>query len=414
MPDLPNVSASPSAVTQQAQAANADSAAASQTGARPSVRFAEGVKEAAPPAPRAQTNQLPVMTRPVTMVDFKRLELDVEKKGAAAKRTSGLIKDGLSYLFSALSVGASSGAAALAQPLFRVALNMVDRGASAFRNGSSGLIGRLAGGFTAAFQSLAKDVGAVFTQLKQFAAAPGSETKRLLFGAAEAPKTWGHVGALLGGLIGGLSGGPLMAGVGFVVGRYVGQAAGRVLSHAAGNSGLTVMETARQALFAGYAPLTDKEAEQKLQEIHEKLPAVSEAVAKLSPGETLTDPAMITQRNRVLSLVNALEQNYDGQAINEYVDLGYEDKPMEERPVKSLIPLSGVYASVRDQLSYTVKMPTTTVQIEQESPPASATATAAPAPQAASASEVPKPHQSNETGGASAQGDSESKTHKAA
>jgi hypothetical protein len=160
--------------------------------------------------------------------------------------------------------------------------------------------------------------------------------------------------------------------------------------------------------------LTDKEAEQKLQEIHEKLPAVSEAVAKLSPGETLTDPAMITQRNRVLSLVNALEQNYDGQAINEYVDLGYEDKPMEERPVKSLIPLSGVYASVRDQLSYTVKMPTTTVQIEQESPPASATATAAPAPQAASASEVPKPHQSNETGGASAQGDSESKTHKAA
>lgn len=226
-------------------------------------------------------------------------------------RKNAIIKDGLSYLLASAAVAGSGGIAALTQPLIRAALNMVQQSIGHFRDGSGNVFARLGRALGGGLGSLANDVSAVFRSLNNCVQAPGKYMKRHLLDGTQAPKTWGHMGALVGGLVGGLMGGPVMAGVGFLAGRYAGQALGRLLSYASGNSGLTLGESARQALFAGFAGLTASEVDKKITEIDEKKATVVEALCALKPGEKLSDPKLEQDRQRLLQLADALENNYD-------------------------------------------------------------------------------------------------------
>lgn len=231
---------------------------------------------------------------------------DVEKR---QQWWSGAVKDGVSYAAAAGVVAASNGFAALTQPLFRSAANMLHHAMLAFKRGDGGMLNRIGLAFGGALKSLMNDVSTVMSGAASALKAPKHTMAKKLLSGAEAPKTWGQIGALLGGFIGGVAGGPLMAGVGFAAGRYAGQAVGRLLSYATGNSGLTLGETLKRAITCGFVGLSDEQAELKLNDIHRSRGDVKDAIEQTPANQPLSDE-VIAERARLLQLADALEHDY--------------------------------------------------------------------------------------------------------
>jgi hypothetical protein len=263
-------------------------------------------------------------------------------------RKNGLIKDGLSYLCSMGSIAASNGFAALAQPLFRVALNMAQHAIDGFRSGQGSSLKRLGAALDGAIASLRHDFSATAKGIKKFFNKPTQELKTLLLSGSQAPKTWGHLGALLGGLIGGITGGPLMAGVGFLAGRYAGQAIGRFLSYATGNSGLTLGETARQALFAGFASLTDNEKKEKLKTLEAKRNELIEGVISHLKQATPLPQNFEALKKEIVLLSEALQHNIDTTDSVKIYKSSDENEKNDGAEIS--IPWSAYFATVENDM----------------------------------------------------------------
>jgi hypothetical protein len=259
------------------------------------------------------------------------LTATLQSQTARNHEKTALVKDGLSYLFSAACVAASGGAAALAQPGFRLVLNMLHGAQKSIAKDSGSFISRFGAGLTGMIKSLKADVTSIGNALTQFFRKPLPTLKKHLLSESQAPKTWGHIGALVGGLVGGLTGGPILAGVGFLAGRYAGQALGRLLSFATNNTSLTFGQTAKQALFAGFAPITPTETNALLNKIDQKIGPVKNAIQARQwhtegGRSALTSQRLESDRQEILRTIDTLENNVETNEpltyTNDHPELG--------------------------------------------------------------------------------------------
>lgn len=275
------------------------------------VHFDPKLDAAPAPKQRSIPHQPAPMFLSAAEIQAAKLRAYGERMYVRDQRKNALIKDGLSYLLAAATVTGSGGLAALTQPLLRLGLNMIQRSVGQFRDGTGNTFARLGLALGGALGSLGNDINVVFNNIKHALQNPSKTFKKSFLDGTLAPKTWGHIGALVGGVLGGMMGGPIMAGAGFLAGRYAGQALGRLVSYATGNTGLTFGETLRQAAFAGFSPLTPTEVDAKIIEIDSKREAIIKALSALKPGENLTDPQLEKDRQRLIQLADTLENNYD-------------------------------------------------------------------------------------------------------
>lgn len=175
------------------------------------------------------------------------VDLSAENSALKAenKALKSSIKTGAANLFTALSVFSGGPWAALAQPLFKVAVNAVSKAVNAFKSEAEGSLSarfqKAAGGF---IESVKSDFSKTMSTLNDIRKGPlkffaNSEN------AAKVTKVLGTVGAVVGGLIGAaiFSGtGPLGMAIGAGIGSYLGKLAGEKLTPAAANGAQKMMD----------------------------------------------------------------------------------------------------------------------------------------------------------------------------
>lgn len=159
--------------------------------------------------------------------------VDLSKQNEALKAENKALKSsmktGAANLFTALSVFSAGPWAALAQPLFKVAVNAVSKAINAFKSEGEGLslarFQKAAGGF---MESVKSDFGKTIDTLKEIKKDPTA-----FFASKEnSTKALGTVGSVVGGLIGAAifsPAGPLGAAIGAGIGFYLGKLAGEAL-----------------------------------------------------------------------------------------------------------------------------------------------------------------------------------------
>lgn len=219
-----------------------------------------------------------------------------------------LLKDVIGYGAASGVVAATSGLAALTQPVFRTLVNMIHHAMSADKNGANSQDSSARSAWNRATGSLKRDLEAAWEVVTNAFNNPKKTLHEKLLKGSNAYKNWGHIGALMGGLIGG-AGGPGAAFLGFLVGRYVGEAFGRVLSYATGNSGFTVEETVQQSLTLGLKGLAPEQAKVKVTRIEELRGEVEKAIKRCPSDQSLSADDS-EKREELLGLADALESSY--------------------------------------------------------------------------------------------------------
>lgn len=195
--------------------------------AGPSRPKLEAVQKQDSPQARSTT----VTSEPRESSATNTVDLSVENSALKAenKALKSSMKTGAANLFTALSVFSGGPWAALAQPLFKVAVNAVSKAINAFKSEGEGLslarFQKAAGGF---MESVKSDFGKTIDTLKEIKKDPTA-----FFASKEnSTKALGTVGSVVGGLIGAAifsPAGPLGAAIGAGIGFYLGKLAGEAL-----------------------------------------------------------------------------------------------------------------------------------------------------------------------------------------
>lgn len=228
----------------------------------------------------ASNNYLNTLGDTSEVRDLKQANAKLDSQNANLK--SG-VKEGISVLFSSLSVLSGGPWAVLSQPLFKTAINAVSSAVKGFGKDPDA---RVKNAGTAFIASLAADAKNTIDALKKVAQQPG----KYFLSQSHAPKTWGNAGAIIGGLIGAAAFGPIGAGAGFLLGKAVGAGLGRLAAKAAAhyqargldgsaaedkkNFGLSWKTALLQGVSGGRRKLTDAEAEGLKVQIRSKVKSI--------------------------------------------------------------------------------------------------------------------------------------------